>query len=671
VFQENKGWANRSVIYLIVISGIIAVFAIALNNITTSHINFAVQFNVYALVSFFSAFIDLVTILIVILKKRFSFTTAWLLLFLGAAALMALAEGLQRLSIHPSAALFWQDLYYVGLSGLPLSFYLFIVSFTGHYKKQFIFLTALLIIAWGVVAFFSGEGLFFTHALPHIHKAPWGYYSLGTIDEEISAAWFSLIYIFGYALLLQYWKNTKNMLLRKQIMTVLLAFFIPFAVAIITSQILPSVLPGVIPPLATLIGAFSGLVIYYSIFRFHLFEIDAQALAQNILATMSEAVIITKPDLTIDSVNNEAARLLGIKPESANSEKLESFFSVESWQYILLKINNQTDEETLSSSDSQYVKSADGKLTPIRISVSSMEAGGERIANIIVASDITEITRSYQELRGSAEKIFNQNNDLTKLEAQLREEKANVEKIVLVRTKALFDAQERLKAADQLKTEFVMLTSHNLRTPLAIAKGYTEIIASKAQLSEEDKPLFDGLRVGLDRLSKIVEDLLTISSIESGAQLALEEVPFGLVIDPLIKESEDLSRTCTDKFVVNQHAGDVRIKANIERLQGALRNVLDNAFKFTENGTIELNTSRSENELIINITDTGIGLDITELPKLFTKFHRAASALNGNYEGKGIGLYLSKLIIEEHGGRISVVSKPNQGSTFTIQIPCI
>ena len=110
------------------ISGIIAVFAIALNNITTSHINFAVQFNVYALVSFFSAFIDLVTILIVILKKRFSFTTAWLLLFLGAAALMALAEGLQRLSIHPSAALFWQDLYYVGLSGLPLSFYLFIVS---------------------------------------------------------------------------------------------------------------------------------------------------------------------------------------------------------------------------------------------------------------------------------------------------------------------------------------------------------------------------------------------------------------------------------------------------------------------------------------------------------------------------------------------------------------
>jgi hypothetical protein len=96
VFQENKGWANRSVIYLIVISGIIAVFAIALNNITTSHINFAVQFNVYALVSFFSAFIDLVTILIVILKKRFSFTTAWLLLFLGAAALMALAEGLQR-----------------------------------------------------------------------------------------------------------------------------------------------------------------------------------------------------------------------------------------------------------------------------------------------------------------------------------------------------------------------------------------------------------------------------------------------------------------------------------------------------------------------------------------------------------------------------------------------
>jgi signal transduction histidine kinase len=182
--------------------------------------------------------------------------------------------------------------------------------------------------------------------------------------------------------------------------------------------------------------------------------------------------------------------------------------------------------------------------------------------------------------------------------------------------------------------------------------------------------MLEGLTNGLNRLGKIVEDLLTISSIESGSQIVLEETSFQKLIEPLVLETGDLARTRKDKFIVNFHAGDVKIKANVERLQGALRNVLNNACKFTENGAVELNTSRSENNLIINISDTGIGIDPSELPKLFTKFHRAANALNGGYEGRGIGLYLTKLIIEEHSGKLSVVTQPNQGATFTIELPC-
>ncbi|HEY5267991.1 MAG TPA: HAMP domain-containing sensor histidine kinase, partial [Candidatus Saccharimonadales bacterium] len=262
------------------------------------------------------------------------------------------------------------------------------------------------------------------------------------------------------------------------------------------------------------------------------------------------------------------------------------------------------------------------------------------------------------------------NSDLRELEARLREEKASVEAIVEFRTKALVDAQSRLKAADQLKTEFIMLTSHNLRTPLAIAKGYAEILTTQHPVSETDKPMIDGLNNGLERLGKIVEDLLTISSIESGSQITLDETNFQELIEPLIQETKDLALTRKDEFIVNLHAGDVKVKANAERLQGALRNVLNNACKFTENGTVELNTSRSDNKLIISISDTGIGIDPTELPKLFTKFHRAANALTGGYEGKGIGLYLTKLVIEEHGGKLSVVTQPNQGATFTIELPC-
>lgn len=670
MYPSNKGWAGNFVVYLIAISGVLTVLALLLNNVSVSSINFTLGFNDYSVLSFFSALVDLVVITFVIAKRRYSVTTNWYLLFLGGATLMAIAEGLQRTSIHPAAALFWQNFGFVGLALLALSFYLFIVSFTAHYRHRFIFLTSVLILTWGVIVFFAGNGLFYAHGLSQIQHTPWGFASNTTKAEDITASWLSLFYVLGTGLLLQFLKTTQNKLIRRQIIIFLVSFLVPFIAAIVTGAILPAILPNKVPPLATIVGAFSGIVVYFGIFKYHLFEIDPQALAQNILDTMTEAVIITRPDMSIESINQEAERLLDIKVETVATQKIQSFFSDETWQQILVGINDQADEQNNLSSGKHYIKSSSGKFVPVRIAVTSLKSGGERMANILVLADISEITRSYDALESSASRIYKQNTDLRELETRLREEKANVEAIVEFRTKALVDAQNRLKAADQLKTEFIMLTSHNLRTPLAIAKGYAEIITTQYPVTPEQKPMLEGLNNGLTRLSKIVEDLLTISSIESGSEVVLEEISFEKLVEPLLPEANDLALTRKDKFIVNLHAGDVKIKANAERLQGALRNVLNNACKFTENGTIELSTSRSENRLIISVSDTGIGIDTNELPKLFTKFHRAANTLNGGYEGRGIGLYLTKLIIEEHGGKLSVVSQPNKGATFTIELPC-
>jgi PAS domain S-box-containing protein len=606
----------------------------------------------------------------VIAKKRYSVTTNWFLLFLGGATLMAVAEGFQRLSINPVAALFWQNAGYIGFALLPMAFYLFIVSFTGQYKRQYIFLSSVLMLAWGTITFFAGSGLFYVHSLSLIQHAPWGYYSNPTIAEKISVAWFIVFYIIGTILLLIARKTNQNKLIRKQIITFLLAFLVPFIAAIITVVIIPIYNPNVFPPIATLVGAFSGILIYYGIFRYRLFEIDPQVLAQNILDTMNEAVIIAQPDMSIESINYQAERLLGISGEAIHGHKLQSFFSDNSWKFILEQIVSKSVYGNNPATHKDYVRSTDGKITPVRISLSSLKIDGEKIANIIVLSDITEITKSFDILQDSASRIYKQNEELIKLELQLREQKANVEKIVEIRTKALVDAQNKLKAEDQLKTEFIMLTSHNLRTPLAIARGYAEIIQTKFPVSEVEKPLITGLNNGLDQLGKIVEDLLTISSIESGYQLTLKDTLFSTIIDPLIKEAKELALTRNDKLIVNFHAGDVRLKADFERLQGALRNVLNNACKFTENGIVEVNTNRLEDHLIISVSDTGIGIEPTELPKIFGKFHRAANALDGDYAGRGIGLYLTKLIVEEHGGKISVVSQPKQGSAFTIELPC-
>jgi PAS domain S-box-containing protein len=670
VYPSNKGWAGSFVVYLIAISGLITVVAIMLENVSVSSINFTLGFNVFSILSFFSAFVDLAVISLVIIKKRYSLTTNWYLLFLGGATLMAAGEGLQRSSVYPSAALFWQNFVFMGLSLLALAFYLFIVSFTAHYRKQFIFVTSVLILAWGVIVFFAGDGLFYSHALSQIQHTHWGYASSPTKAEEIAISWFSLFYILGTGLLLQFLKTTQNRLIRRQTIYFLVSFLVPFFAAVITTAILPIILPNTVPPLATIVGAFSGIIIYYAIYKYHLLEIDPQALAQNILDTMTEAVIITRQDMSIESINQEAERLLGIKVESVATEKLQTFFSDETWQLIVAKLNDKPNQGKNLSSSKNYVKRSDGKFTPVRVAATSLKTAGETIANILVVTDISEINRSYEALQTSAARIYKQNDDLRQLESRLREEKSNVENIVEFRTKALVEAQSKLKAADQLKTEFIMLTSHNLRTPLAIAKGYAEIITTQYPLSNEQKPMIDGLNNGLDRLGKIVEDLLTISSIESGSLVTMDEISFQELVEPLIQETKDLATTRKDKFIVNFHAGDVKIKANRDRLRGALRNVLNNACKFTENGTVELSTSRSEDRLIINISDTGIGIDPSELPKLYTKFHRAANVLTGGYEGRGIGLYLTRLIIEEHAGKLSVVTQPNKGSTFTIELPC-
>jgi PAS domain S-box-containing protein len=667
VHQTTKAWSNRFVAGLIVISSIVISLVLVLMRTARADINFALGFNAYSLFSFSSALIDCVTLYLVLRKRRYTLTTNWFLLFLGGATLVAITEGLQRSSLHPAAALFWQSFSYISLALLPPAFYLFILSYTSQHKRQFVLLSSVILLAWGIMAFLGGDSLFFIHNLSQVDRAPWGYQTDTTQAVIIEALWSSIFYIVGTGLLFQLRKANHNKLIKKQLTTFMLAFLVPFVVAIATNVILPKVKPDVVPPLATFVGGFAALLVFYGMRKYRLFELDPQILAQNILDTMSEAVIISRLDGTIESINLEAERLLGVTAETVSDQRLESFFSATAWQQVVDKIAHTQADNTEQLISKSEVKNANGQVTPVRITVTGLIDAGERMATILVLSDITELTQSFDALQQSTAKVYQQNEELKKLETQLREEKANVEHTVEVRTKELREAQERLKAADQLKTEFIMLTSHNLRTPLATAQGYADMLKA---IPENELPMLDGLKAGLKRLGEFVEDLLTISSIEGGDQLMLEEILPKDIIEPLIPEVTDLARTRNDTFTVNQQAGTARIKGDLHRLQGAIRNLLSNACKYTENGTVELSTKQEGNSLFINVSDTGIGIENDELTKLFTKFHRATDPFTSTYEGEGIGLYITKLIIDEHGGKISVTSQPGKGSTFSIELPC-
>ncbi len=228
----------------------------------------------------------------------------------------------------------------------------------------------------------------------------------------------------------------------------------------------------------------------------------------------------------------------------------------------------------------------------------------------------------------------------------------------------------KLKNMDQLKSEFLMIIAHNLRTPLTVLDGLIDNIRTS---SNPEKSLHDNLEemsVNVTRLGYFAEDALTISNIEEGQNaLRLERMQISPILETIAKEFQPLAKQKKLEFITSIETSEW---VNISKLyfHSALWNLLNNAYKFTsEGGTIELRAITSARNVEITIKDSGIGIAVGEIPKLFTKFHRGTSTLTYNYEGTGIGLYLCKLIVEQHGGKIIVDSVEGKGSTFTVTLP--
>jgi signal transduction histidine kinase len=237
---------------------------------------------------------------------------------------------------------------------------------------------------------------------------------------------------------------------------------------------------------------------------------------------------------------------------------------------------------------------------------------------------------------------------------------------------SLKDDIAKLTETDKLKTEFMIIASHNLRTPLSVINGYLE--------QADDLNSVDGLKEVINviatrskQLGVFAEDVLTISSIEAGRSL------LGFQATGL----EDFLKNIAEEFVPSAKQKDVNFNSSINvghsqakisaaHLRSSIWNLLDNALKFTkQGGNIEFTARIEGDEVVVVIKDTGIGISSQEIPKLFTKFHRGTDIMQYDYEGTGIGLYATKLVVEQHGGSVDVESVLDQGSSFTVRLPLV
>ncbi len=229
----------------------------------------------------------------------------------------------------------------------------------------------------------------------------------------------------------------------------------------------------------------------------------------------------------------------------------------------------------------------------------------------------------------------------------------------------------KLQEVDRLKSEFMMITSHNLRTPLTIMNGYLEMVQTHGQLDQEQSEAFEAITANVRRLGTLTEGILTISTIEAGGNIInLEPAKLRPIIEQIADEFKPMAAQKKLSFHTEINLNDEEVNLSKQHLRSAVWNLLDNASKFTsEGGSVTLAAQRYGRQIAVSVQDTGTGVATEEIPKLFTKFHRGTSTLTYNYEGAGIGLYVTKLITEQHGGSVKVVSEPDKGSTFTILLP--
>ncbi len=243
--------------------------------------------------------------------------------------------------------------------------------------------------------------------------------------------------------------------------------------------------------------------------------------------------------------------------------------------------------------------------------------------------------------------------------------------------RSIQEANERLKQLDKLKDEFVSLASHELRTPMTIIKSYLWLFMDKkkGQLNEKEMSYLTRAYSSTERLINLVNDMLNVSRIESG-RLSLELRPIQIkdVLEKQVEELVPRAQQLGLKLTFEKPSYPVPlVNADHERIEQVIINLVGNSLKFTPSGgTINVSIKPEEKDLLVTVVDTGRGMNKEDQEKLFRKFGTMGESYLHKQEaqGTGLGLYLSKLLVEMHGGKMWAESKgEGKGATFNFTLP--
>lgn len=297
-------------------------------------------------------------------------------------------------------------------------------------------------------------------------------------------------------------------------------------------------------------------------------------------------------------------------------------------------------------------KLASGDLSQRAVIDSKDEVGALAMAFNRMAKDLTDSKDEIDQYSKTLEKKVRQRTqDL---------EKTNLELMV---------TQNELMQSNIAKSEFLGVTSHELRTPLTTLLGYSELLLTRDLTEKQKKEFLGFINEESIHLSKIVDDLLDISRIGSQKDFGLVKKPANLA-DILLKNTNFYSGVETgNRIIADMEENLPLVSADKERINQVVKNILDNAIKYSPGGDIVCKAFARDDMVWISVQDHGIGISKQDIPYVFDKFFRAKQEKTAEIVGTGLGMSIVKHIIESHNGKINIESELGKGTTVVFGLP--
>lgn len=281
------------------------------------------------------------------------------------------------------------------------------------------------------------------------------------------------------------------------------------------------------------------------------------------------------------------------------------------------------------------------------------------------------------ELDDSAlEELQRQNRDFVAILEELEEKRTELERVnteLGATNRELNEANAKLRELSEMKEEFLALTTHDLRSPLTVISGVISFFTSGrlGELTPEQKNMVAMMERNAQSLIELVNDLLDASKLESGTmRLEIASIDLRGLIDELRETMEPLVREKGLKMEDALPADLPLVEADRPKLRRILVNLVSNAIKFTsKGGQVAVRAVREDGAVRISVSDTGVGIAPEDVKLLFDKYEQARSRATRGEKGTGLGLYITKQLVELHGGEIKVESELGKGSTFSFTLP--